>query len=538
MKFFNTAGPVNPAKHYTLDPFARLVDNDLLSLVAQEKYFVLHAPRQTGKTSALLGLLSELNASGDYCCVYMNVEVAQGLREDIGAAFATILDQLARRIDFHLPDLAESMAMSAAVRELAAERAPGGALGEALARLSELAPRPLVLFIDEIDSLVGDTLITVLRQIRAGYDMRPASFPQSIVLCGVRDIKDYRIHASSQKEVITGGSCFNIKAESLRLGDFSEPELRALYAQHTAATGQPFEEQALAAAWSYTAGQPWLANALAYEACFKPRGVRARAQPITAEVMAGAKERLVVSRATHLDQLTDKLGEPRVQRVVEPIVRGLERTLGSSNHDISYVEDLGLIKRGPEGVRIANAIYREVIPRELTDTVQFNLEANYQQSWYVTPDHRLDLPELLGAFQQFFREHSESWSELLTYKEAGPQLLLQAFLQRIVNGGGRIDREYGLGRMRTDLLVQWPLDPEQGFLGPVQRVVIELKLLHKSLRTTIAQGLRQTHDYVQRTGAADAHLLVFDRRTDVAWDKKVFRLAEQHDGLTITVWGM
>jgi hypothetical protein len=148
------------------------------------------------------------------------------------------------------------------------------------------------------------------------------------------------------------------------------------------------------------------------------------------------------------------------------------------------------------------------------------------------------MEKLIAAFQEFFREQSESWMERFQYKEAGPQLLLQAFLQRVVNGGGRIDREYGLGRMRTDLLVKWPLDPEQGFLGPLQKVVIELKLLHKSLEATIAAGLRQTHEYVQRTGAADAHLLLFDRRPEIPWEQKIFRREEQHEGLAITVWGM
>ena len=80
-----------------------------------------------------------------------------------------------------------------------------------------------MVLIDEIDTLVGDTLISVLRQLRAGYDQRPERYPQSVVLCGVRDVRDYRIRSSSG-EIITGGSAFNIKAESLWLGDFSETE--------------------------------------------------------------------------------------------------------------------------------------------------------------------------------------------------------------------------------------------------------------------------------------------------------------------------
>jgi len=533
-RFFNTAGPVREDLHYLLPPLERLADENLLRLIAQEKYFVLHAPRQTGKTSALLGLMPELNDSGDYRCLYANVELAQAAREDVAAGVRTICRQVASRARDSLDD-------PRLLGWLGAELAgadPHGLLTELLTLWARASDRPVVLFLDEIDSLVGDTLISVLRQLRAGYDQRPASFPQSVVLCGVRDVRDYRIHGSSEKEVITGGSCFNIKAKSLRLGSFSEEDLRRLYAQHTELTGQRFDEEALQLAWGYTRGQPWLVNALAYEACFERQGVQDRSLPITAEALEAAKERLVESRATHLDQLTDKLSEPRVRRVVAPILLGQRSAAEASGRDLSYVEDLGLVVRTGNGPEVANGIYREVIPRELTLMAQVNLAASYKPAWYVTDDHRLDMPKLLAAFQDFFRENSEAWVERFEYKEAGPHLLLQAFLQRVVNSGGRIDREYGLGRMRTDLLVKWPTDPDQGFLGPVDKVVIELKLLHKSLDTTLERGLAQTAEYVQRTGAGEAHLVVFDRREGVAWDDKVFVRHEAHGDLAVTVWGM
>ena len=123
-----------------------------------------------------------------------------------------------------------------------------------------------------------------------------------------------------------------------------------------------------------------------------------------------------------------------------------------------------------------------------------NLESQQRAAWYIRPDGRLDLPKLLAAFQQFFREHSASWLEGFDYKEAGPQLLLQAFLQRIINGGGRVDREYGLGRRRTDLLIVWD------YPGGVQRAVIELKLLYRSLAQTLADGLAQTWAYADAWG--------------------------------------
>ncbi|WP_221933878.1 hypothetical protein, partial [Tepidimonas alkaliphilus] len=184
-----------------------------------------------------------------------------------------------------------------------------------------------------------------------------------------------------------------------------------------------------------------------------------------------------------------------------------------------------------------NRIYREVIPRELTFSTQYMLPQ--QQAWYVRPqDRRLDMDKLLAAFQQFFRENADAWIERFQYKEAGPQLLLQAFLQRIVNGGGRISREYGLGRRRTDLFLEWPLDEAQGFLGPMQRVVLELKILHKSLEATIEEGLTQTAAYAEQCGAQEAHLIVFDRRPGRSWEEKIFHRTETIGGRAIGVWGM
>jgi hypothetical protein len=250
-----------------------------------------------------------------------------------------------------------------------------------------------------------------------------------------------------------------------------------------------------------------------------------------------AREELIQSRATHLDQLVDKLQEPRVHGVVEALLSGEHDSLdGIRPDDQQYVCDLGLIGVRPE-VRISNRIYQEVIPRELTWVAQTRIP-NQESEWYITPGHRLDMPKLLAAFQQFFREHSDIWSGGFDYKEAAPQLMMQAFLQRIVNGGGHINREYGLGRKRTDLLIVWPLDEGQGMHGPLQRIVVELKLRRgEALETVIAKGLEQTSGYARHVGADEAHLVVFERDPTIAWDKRIWSRSERYGDLPITVWG-
>jgi len=414
---------------------------------------------------------------------------------------------------------------------------PHGALRQTLRRWCLNDPKPLVLLIDEIDTLVGDTLISVLRQLRAGYVDRPRAFPQSVVLCGVRDVRDYRIHSESAGEIIAGGSAFNIKAESLRLGDFDEADMRALLGQHTEETGQAFTEGALAAVWDQSRGQPWLVNALAYQACFRNKAGRDRSRAIDGEAVMDAREALVLARQTHLHKLADQLQEERVRRVIEPVLSGGDGTDRVNPDDVEYVRDLGLLARsGPR--RIANPIYREVIPRELMYPDEDMIL--HEPEWYVKPDGDLDMDGLLEGFQGFFREHSEHWIERFQYKEAGPQLLLQAFLQRIVNGGGRIEREYALGRRRTDLLIVWPPVRPGGAAEPgtpARRHVVECKILRGGLAATIREGVAQTLDYMDRCRGESGHLVVFDRDDSKPWDEKLYRRAESLDGRAVTVWG-
>jgi hypothetical protein len=199
---------------------------------------------------------------------------------------------------------------------------------------------------------------------------------------------------------------------------------------------------------------------------------------------------------------------------------------------------MGLIKveRG-KARRIANGIYREIIPRELTWSTQTGLLQ--QPQWYENADGSINMEKMLLEFQKFFRQNADSWIGKFDYAEAGPQLLLQAFLQRVVNGGGYIDREYGLGRKRTDLLIRKPLT--DGYGGPMQRVVMELKVRRKkdSMDTMIEKGLKQTWEYMDMAGAVDeGHLIVFDRSGEKPWEDRLWHERRDYHGHPIMVWGM
>jgi hypothetical protein len=353
MRHFNTAGPCDPDIHYMLPPLTRLPS--LLTLIDQRTYFVIHAPRQTGKTTAMLSLAKQLTAIGQYSAVMVSAEVGSPFPTDIGQTEAAILSSWYRAARVRLPaDLQPPQWEPSRV---------GGQIQLALQDWAIASPRPLVVFIDEIDALQGEALLSVLRQLRDGFPDRPQGFPQSIGLIGLRDVRDYKI-ASGGSDRLNTSSPFNIKVESLTIRNFNAEEVVELYQQHTDDTGQLFTAEALGLAYDLTMGQPWLVNALARQCVEVIETDRAIA--ITAEHLQQAKENLIRRRDTHLDSLAERLREPRVKAILEPMMAGQD--LGeTASDDRDFLVDLGLLRRedGAGGLIIANPIYQEILPRVL-----------------------------------------------------------------------------------------------------------------------------------------------------------------------------
>ncbi len=539
-KHFNTAGPVNRDNHYKLDPLTRWNLKSVMELIDEEKYFLLHAPRQSGKTSCLLSLRDKINNEGKYVCIYVNIEAARGAKNDIEGGVRAILGSIEKRV---IRLTKEEDKVTLILNKIINRGNFNSAITDYLEKLTEYFEKPFILLIDEIDALHGDLIISVLSQLRSGYDDRGEYFPSSIMLTGVLDIKDYRLLNIDPKH-ITGGSCFNIKSKSLTIGNFSREEVETLYLEHTKETGQIFEDGVYDLVYDYTDGQPWLVNALAFEVCSEMKENRDRSIAIIAEMIEVAKERLILSRQTHLDQLADKLRQERVYSVINPMFCGDDAQdekiddFDEANENEQYCLDLGLIKKTNKGLVIANKIYQEVLPRELVCAIQGKFLTFFNPEW-VNEDQSLNTEKLFSMFSLFWRKNSEIWSKKIKgYKEAAPQLVFQAFLQRVANGHGRIDREYGLGTKRTDLYLKWK--------GPTgeQRIVIELKVRTKRYNTDAAfdkfktKGLIQTAKYADKCNATESHLIFFDRRDDVDWKDKIYTENVEQNGYKIKIWGM
>ena len=530
-KHFNTAGPVNMEEHYKLDPLTRWKLDDVMDLINEKKYFLLHAPRQSGKTSCLLALRDKINAEENYSCLYVNIEAARGAKNNIEAGVRSILTACKNEVRVLFGRKKEIKEL---VKDIIEEGNFESALNDFLYELSEFFEKPLVLLIDEIDSLHGDLIISILSQFRAGYANRGKAFPHSIMLTGVLDIKDYRLLNIAPKH-ITGGSCFNIKSESLTIGNFSRDEIERLYLEHTKDTGQQFEDGVFDLVYEYTSGQPWLVNALAHESCSKMKENRDRSIMITVKMMKEAKKRLILSKQTHLDQLADKLKQDRIRNVIQPIIEGENLELDLDTQDIIYCRDMGLIKKTDLGWAIANKIYQEVIPRELTESLQDRFLIDYPKPVWVNEDQSINIEKLMNLFVEFWRKNSDSWKIGLSgYIEAAPHLIFQGFLQRVGNGRGEIDREFALGSKRVDVYLEWE--------SPVgeQRVIFELKMHTENnhLPTIKKDALIQTAEYADKCNATESHLLIFDRRENIDWKDKIFTETKEENGYKIKIWGM
>ncbi len=504
-RWFNIAGPCFPEDHYII-PLERRV-GEALELLEQGRWFSLVSGRQTGKTTLIQWLAKTLTARGDRLVLWIDLEMARG-RPDPAVAMPIVLDILANAVALHAPSCAASPADVARWLET-----PDTALFHYVRGLCAASDRPVVLLLDEADVLVGAAVVSLLTQLRALYLARHESAaPWSVMLAGVRSVRDYVVDGEGRSALSWLGTAspFNVTVENVTLVPFTRGEVAELTAQHTTETGQRFEPDALTSLWELSQGHPWLVNALA-DQCTR-RDLRDRDTPVTADHIESARETLILERRTHIDSLVARLREPRVRRVLDPMIAGGTTGDDVLEDDVAYVIGLGILRADAGRLVIANPIYREIIPRALTHLRQMQLQQ--ETAWYLRPDGLLDVPKLMAAWQEFWREDGHLAAEGFEYKESGAHLMLMAFLQRVVNGGGRIDREYALGRDALDLLVTWR----------TQRVALELKVWRRP--STEAKGLAQLGGYLDALGLDEGWLVIFRNDPKLSWDERIFTRTE------------
>ena len=518
-RWFNIGGPCIAADHYMLPAAERLPE--VMSLIRKKQYFVVHAQRQCGKTTAFRALMDELNAKGEYVAMYCSVESAEvvtnperGIPE-----IANLIRRAAVRLRFK--PFGEITPES--LRRECDDETVSSAIFTLLTCLSAKCAKPLVIFFDEVDCLSEGTLISFLRQLRNGRISNPDAFPVSIALIGMRNIRDYKMRVRPDGESKGEASPFNVITEAMTLSLFTEPEVRALYRQHTDETGQVFEEEALVKAFDYSRGQPYLVNALA-RWCVEKIHHEDFSQPVTGADMDEAKEKIIRERGTHLDSIMEKVYDPRITPLVEQALLGGEIDRDVHREDVVYALDLGLFVEERGVLKPANPIYRETIGRYTTRGTQDTILARIPEAPWAKEDS-LDMAGLLAAFQAFWRENASEKAFLSQqFHEAYPHLVLQAFLQRVINGGGQIVREMALGSGRLDLGVK--------YRNAVYAVEVKTAANYAKSH---AKAYEQVARYMDRLGKTEGWLVVADSDLTKPWDEKIGTEEVAFEGKTIHV---
>ena len=489
-------------------------------LIDWAQYFVIHAARQSGKTTYLLDITERLKTDGKYYTVYCSLE---GLQEisDAKEGIPLVVECIKQAL----------VACDIPHNELFAENANyfnyAGVLHVELTKYCKKLDKPLVIFFDEADCLSGLTLISFLRQLRAGYIYRRFTpFVHSVALVGMRNIRDYKAQVRPDSQSLGSASPFNIVTKKYTLKNFTREEVASLYRQHTDETGQWFDEDTIDLVFEQTQGQPWLVNAVANEVIMEIL-LMDYTQPVTSEMAYQAIQTIILRRDTHIDSLLERLKEERVRSVIEPILAGADY-FGRMSDDYQYVTDLGLIKDVDNKIQPSNPIYAEVIARTLSYDAQKKLaqkKPDAEIPRYLKAG-RIDVDFLMRDFQQFWRENSAIWVDMFQYKEASPHLILQAFLQRVLNGGGHIIREPAAGTGRTDICVVY-----EG-----EKYPIELKIRYSE--QTLPEGVEKTMQYMDTFGCTEGWLAIFDRRPEIAWEEKIYMKKVTVAGKTVTVVGL
>jgi hypothetical protein len=514
-RVFNVAGPCIAKDHYMIPDYER--DVDLMPLIENKDFFVFHAARQCGKTTLFRNYMNKLEASGDYYALYCSLESAYAFNEPV-IGIQAVFDVIKEAVESHFYYFSNNAFVDDIKKIDLSDKGSSIKIKTYFKELCQILDKPLVVFFDEADCLSNGTLITFLRQLRDGYINRESiPFIHSLALIGLRNIRDYKSSIRDGHLTLGSASPFNIVKKSLTMSDFNFEQVKNLYNQHTQDTGQIFTDEAINKAFYYSQGQPWIVNALAREAIQKIL-LRDHTKIVDQNIMQQAAANLMKRRDTHIDSLMDKLKEPRVKSIIEPLING-QNNFDLLSDDFEYVKSLGLIKIVESKIKIANPVYSEIISRTLNYNLEMTTPVKYINRW-VGKDKIL-MNELLTEFQAYWRENSE----LPEIFSISPQLFLPYFLQNALKNIQGIHITENSYQSNIDLCVCYrPDGSPEGRAGELY-YPIEIKVMRKDNQARVRkEGIEQINKYMDRYDSKEGWLVIFDRLDDpkTTWDDKIY----------------
>jgi hypothetical protein len=536
-KFFNTCGPCFPDEHYMLPAVERIVGID--DLISSGINFVLQAPRQSGKTTSAHSAVEKINNEGKYYALYCTLEAA-GVFSDIPATISFLCSIIRESLlKSGIPELQEVYCdipvfdpgntygvpkMDLVPDTYSSILNVATAVSRTLSAICCKLDRELIVFLDEIDRLTGDVMITFLSNLRSGYVKRKAmKFPRSIALIGTHSIRDFMMESRPDSESNGSATPFNV-VEPMTLANFTSDEVKSLYRQHTLATGQRFDDHVGDRVMYWTNGQPWLVNALpsiSITRLFKSDF----SIPVTVQHIDEATEYLKLRCLTHTDPLLSRLHEPRVQNVMETIFTGSKiQPDHISDDDLQYCLDIGLINQLEGTYSPANLIYADIFVRFLTSIYQKSLPRELADK-FIGPEGP-DMSGLLKDFQMFLARNSGMMATGFSYKQCDAHFSLFGYMHKAFNGRVQVINEFASGTGFVDICA---IFKNRSF--PVEIIINDSGYSQTG-------SITQLQRHMNLCVSSEGWLVVFDRHSDKSWsDRLSWETMTLPNGSTLHVVG-
>lgn len=495
MREFNTSGPCDPDKHYTVMRPALVAKGQ--ALVDRGRFFTIFAPRQSGKTTYFQLLFRQLRTQG-YLPIWISFE---GLKQLSRAKFLKILETFLSR------ELAEKgIEVQYSLHDPIDLQFYFGQLS--------LSTPPIVLVIDEFEDIPSEVMSELLHVFRAMYQKREYHKLHALALVGVSTLADL---------VVSSASPFNI-VDELRIDYFTFAEVEELINQYVSERGQPFDEAVIRAIYENTQGQPGLTCALCQYLVTEM--VPEHSQPVTmAAFYPTLKHFLTERRDKNILNIVSKAREKQafMLRVLfgnEPIPYTVD------DPNINYLSAHGVVQNIDGFVQVPVPLYSKRLitafrPPINGESNEYIVSAHESLKEFMTDDS-LNLHALLDKYRAYVQRRGFRAFDTKQLREGAWHYSLDSFIHFFIQQlGGDTLVEVPSSRGRTDILV----------LYRNKRYIIETKVFTSDLR--LVNGKQQLVDYLQSENLAEGYYVVFSNKhseTDELFTSEII------DGKRVYTW--
>jgi hypothetical protein len=478
MRIFNTSGPCDPDKHYTVMREALVTKGQ--TLVDHGRYFTIFAPRQAGKTTYFQLLFRKLEKL-DYIPVWISFEsLKTASREKF---YKTVNHELQRglalyniQLDYTITDQIDLQEFFDLIRSQA----------------QKVGAQKIVLVIDEFEDIPDAVMSELLHAFRKMYQQAQFYALHSLALVGVSALAEL---------VVSSASPFNI-VDELRIPYFTFAEVQDLIEQYVAESGQPFDKQVVKAIYANTQGQPGLVCALCHYLVNEM--VPDHSQPIMIDAFYPTLKHFLTERFDkNILNIVQKAREkqPFMMRLLfddTPIPFTVDEP------DIAYLYAHGVIDNVNGYVEIPIPLYSKRLVTAFRPLINGETE-HYVSPYdtfrdYITPDG-LNIHALLKKYNEYVRRRGFRAFDTQQLKEAAWHYSLDGFINFFIERlGGETFVEVPTGRGRTDILI----------LHQHQKYVIETKVFTDQYY--FQKGKRQLADYLESEALAEGYYVVFSHK--------------------------